>query len=263
MGRAPLRIMNVQLRIFAAALLATIAGTAGGCASPSGEDETSSDDAALQSAQGQCTAAAYNEALSFYKRAVAGANERARVAVCDWDESGYQYEIAKNAEKAVNTCSAFEHVIKTSVYAAKVRAALDGTLTYRIVTGDLDRTSWSGLASALVGVSLEGGQGHADRWELTFGEGGKGTLQTHEVDAQGEEVWPVKPITWSVAQRRGQTFVIVVGRAQSGTTVTYDYLLQHATDDGRSEYVLTLQGDPDAAFPAAERFFDLATECGG
>ncbi len=238
------------------------------CSSSTGGDEPSeSEDAALSGASTECGRAKYNEALGYYRKAVDGANLRTRQEMCDWtSDDAYLTSIADNAMKAVNSCAAFKKVIKTSRYANNVRTALQDTLTFRILTGDLDPTTFQDLSTALVGVTLEGGMGHSDVWSLAFLANGQGTLYTHEIAADGNDVWNEKAITWSVDQRGGRTFVAISPRGAAAPAVEsihYDYLFEYDVVEGQTRISLERQGDSNDAFPATQRFYDVRGECGG
>ena len=251
------------------ALVVVMALSSFACASqPDADAEDGvSDDSALTGAQKKCSRAKYDEALGYYKKAVAGAKGRATADVCDGTiEGGYKTEIAANALKAAHICEAFEGVIKTSPYAASLRETLRDTLAYRVATGDLDPT-WRNLSAALPGVRMDGGLGHSDVWTLQFAAGGHGTVHTHETNGV-EDAYLDKPIRWAVDQRDGKTFVEITGISASDVPIQTRYLLvtEHEAvgpnDEALTSIGLERESDAaDPAFPMAGMFWDSEYEC--
>ncbi len=237
--------MNAKSSAVVAALLLAFPLVA--CSAPTEEDETSdSDGAAMTAAQSQCGTAEYAEASSAYKRAVDGANRRASSASCSPDsDASLESMIAFHAESAVGFCGAFKNVIKTSSRAKNLRQVLQGTLTYPIVVGDLDPTTWNGLAGAMVGVTLHGQLGESDAWQVTFKANGLGSTKTTGAVSE------TKAIRWSIVQQNGQTFVRIVGQAAGGADVTHDYLVKRESlsEVGPSFTYFEVQEDPNDAFP--------------
>jgi hypothetical protein len=83
-----------------------------------------------------CGSGAYQEALGFYRAAVAASKERLAKGVCQ-SETGFLWSIANDASRAVMTCGEFRSVIRTSPWAAPLRTALGPSLTLRSLTGEL------------------------------------------------------------------------------------------------------------------------------
>ena len=257
--------MSLRRRFLAAAVLALAAlPVMAGCASSTEQDETATEDSAVTRAK--CGAATYDAALVHYKAAVAKAKQRKGGDACGGDAGEATVaDIAAEAQQAVTTCGAFRDVIKTSPWAGDVRDQLKGTLSYPVLLGSLDTTTWNGLGEALAaGVKMHGPAPgvYGNTGLLTFEANGRGSMGILQIsDKDGSAYWGKTDMRWVVGVRAGAAVITVIAEYENDTEKTFTYLLKKAEPFfGAPDFVLELQADADAP-GALQKFDTYPSEC--
>lgn len=162
--------------------------------------DTDMEEDPFESAEVSC-GDAYGEALGYYVRAVDASKDRLNHGVCE-SETGFLWDIADDASRAVMTCGAFRTVIRTSPWAAPLREVLGESLTLRSLTGELlvikDSIwqNWRGVEEFFEeGLTFwarsEGAYGYSV--EVRFGPGGWSCNSSAMTDQgsyyEGQAVW--------------------------------------------------------------------------
>lgn len=214
--------------LFATSATALLLATASGCATET-DDEPTQDTSELNA--NPC-GARYGEALAHYKNAVAWSKERLEAGVCE-SNNGYLWQIADEASRAVMTCDAFRHTIKTSPWADPLRRALSPSLNLRSYTGDLlvirdsQFQNWTNVESYFSGTSFwaraQGAYGPAVRIDF-YAEGHATFGHLVYDEATGNIDWASEDATYSMQSIDGRPASRRLVRVTHGT-VTEEYEL--------------------------------------
>ncbi len=218
---------------------------------------------------------AYGEALVYYVRAVDASKERLNHGVCE-SETGFLWDIADDASRAVMTCSAFRTVIRTSPWAAPLREVLAESLTYRSLTGELlvikDSIwqNWRGVEEFFEeGLTFwarsVGAYGYSV--EVNFGPEGKALWGEHTYDEEtGEVGWRTITATYVITKHAGTDSghrMVTVTREDK----TDEFLLKVENFMYFPEYQLPWKNapifvlEPMGKEPTSPKVYSLVTEC--